>query len=233
MAKPDTSATEASAGGAQRNGQLTKGPADDAVEKLLAAGSALLSEQGADGFTLREVSKRSGVSYGSLHWRFENKEALLNAVHDRINQQVLRNIDAFDHSEPSQDLNIFQATERAVRGVAAILEEEPALLRALNLHSTTDSQLTARVAGSVHRGGEAFGRALVPHLTANGDPSPEITAAAIFTIVSGSLIARLTWPEYQTESEMTWERLVDDLCRMSVAFLQESLPVSTAVPGAI
>lgn len=199
---------------------------DEALEKLLAAGSELLIERGADGFTLREVSSRAGVSYGSMHWRFDNKEALLNAVHDRLNQRLLKHLESFDRSEPWQDLDVFQATERAVRRIAAAYEEDPALLRALSLHSTIAPHLTARAARTVHRGGEAFRSVLAPPLAANGDPTPDVTADSIFTVIGGSMTARVTWPEYQTTPEMTWERLVDDLCVMAVAFVRASLPGS-------
>jgi len=225
MMSADTSASEALPETPAEIGEAVKSP-DEALEKLLAAGSELLVERGADGFSLREVSSRAGISYGSLHWRFENKEALLNAVHDRLNQRLLEHVESLDRSEPWQDLDVFQATERAVRHIAEVYEEDPALLRALSLHSTIAPHLTARAANTVHRGGEAFRSVLVPHLAANGDPSPEVTADSIFTVIGGSMTARVTWPEYQTAPEMTWQRLVDDLCVMAVAFVRESLPES-------
>jgi AcrR family transcriptional regulator len=52
----------------------------DLVTTLLAATTALVEERGVEGLSLREVSKRAGVSPGAPFRHFSTKKALLTAV---------------------------------------------------------------------------------------------------------------------------------------------------------
>src|SRR3954452_18184105 len=53
------------------------------LERVLQAGADLLREVGYEGFTLQEVSRRSGVSVGSIYARTASKEALILAIYER------------------------------------------------------------------------------------------------------------------------------------------------------
>ncbi|MEV4105087.1 TetR/AcrR family transcriptional regulator C-terminal domain-containing protein [Nonomuraea sp. NPDC049649] len=45
---------------------------------------ALLNSDGLDGLTMRKLGARLGVQAGGIYWHFTNKEALLDAMADRI-----------------------------------------------------------------------------------------------------------------------------------------------------
>src|SRR5215471_6700400 len=60
----------------------------ESLERVLDAGEKLLIEKGWDGFTVQEVSRRAGVSIGSIYARAPNKEALIFAVYDRTIARV-------------------------------------------------------------------------------------------------------------------------------------------------
>ena len=49
----------------------------NAQEKIFEVSANLLKEKGPDEFTLKELSKLTGVSVGSIYYRFESKETLL------------------------------------------------------------------------------------------------------------------------------------------------------------
>src|SRR3954469_71409 len=53
------------------------------LERVLVAGQRLLEEEGWEGFTVQEVSRRAKVSLGSIYARAPSKEALILAVYDR------------------------------------------------------------------------------------------------------------------------------------------------------
>src|SRR4051795_9056226 len=53
------------------------------LERVLDAGQKLLEEQGWEGFTVQEVSRRAKVSIGSIYARAPSKEALILAIYDR------------------------------------------------------------------------------------------------------------------------------------------------------
>src|SRR5262250_3942901 len=49
-------------------------------DRLLAAATALVTERGPQGFSLREVARRARVSEAAPYWHFASREALLAAV---------------------------------------------------------------------------------------------------------------------------------------------------------
>jgi TetR/AcrR family tetracycline transcriptional repressor len=50
---------------------------------------ALLDADGLDGLTMRKLGARLGVQAGGLYWHFTNKQALLEAMADRIVAEVV------------------------------------------------------------------------------------------------------------------------------------------------
>ena len=52
-------------------------------ERVIQAATALLEEDGYDGFTLAEVSKRANVSIGSIYARVKSKDDLFYVIQDR------------------------------------------------------------------------------------------------------------------------------------------------------
>ncbi|MER9346648.1 TetR/AcrR family transcriptional regulator [Mesorhizobium sp. M0227] len=53
------------------------------VERMLAAASALIAEQGSDAMRMGEVAERAGVSIGSLYQFFPDKRAIIWALAER------------------------------------------------------------------------------------------------------------------------------------------------------
>lgn len=51
---------------------------------VLDAAIALLDEVGLDGFSTRKLAARLGVRVGALYWHYPSKQALLDAMADRI-----------------------------------------------------------------------------------------------------------------------------------------------------
>jgi AcrR family transcriptional regulator len=57
------------------------------VERMLAAASALIAEQGSDAMRMGEVAERAGVSIGSLYQFFPDKRAIIWALAERYTVQ--------------------------------------------------------------------------------------------------------------------------------------------------
>src|SRR5437588_4164614 len=53
------------------------------VERMLAAASALIAEQGSDAMRMGEVAEKAGVSIGSLYQFFPDKRAIIWALAER------------------------------------------------------------------------------------------------------------------------------------------------------
>lgn len=58
------------------------------VERLLDATAATLAENGLEDTTTNHIAERAGVSIGSLYQYFPDKEALLDALMERVSEQV-------------------------------------------------------------------------------------------------------------------------------------------------
>lgn len=54
------------------------------VDAILDAAAALIAEVGYEEITLRAVAKRSGAAIGSIYHFFPDKEALVNALLERV-----------------------------------------------------------------------------------------------------------------------------------------------------
>ncbi|QPC90373.1 TetR/AcrR family transcriptional regulator [Mesorhizobium sp. INR15] len=57
------------------------------VERMLAAASALIAEQGSDAMRMGEVAERAGVSIGSLYQFFPDKRAIVWALAERYSAE--------------------------------------------------------------------------------------------------------------------------------------------------
>src|SRR5579884_2689085 len=67
----------------------------ESLERVLQAGLDLLVEEGFEGFTLQEVSRRAGVSIGSIYARVPSREALILALHGRVMDTMIEQEDEF------------------------------------------------------------------------------------------------------------------------------------------
>ncbi len=102
-----------------------------AYAKALRAATDLYAEHGGDSFTLKDVSVGSGVSIGSIYGRFENKDALVRALHrqeiQRINDRTSATLDK--DTAPAHDTLAARVTW-VVGTAAAVLCDHAPFLRA-------------------------------------------------------------------------------------------------------
>lgn len=99
------------------------------VDTILQATARVLAEYGYAGTNTNRIAETAGVSVGSLYQYFPNKNALIAALHDRHDKQMLALIDEVLDGNPAATLR-----ERVAAIVAALLRAhllEPALHRVL------------------------------------------------------------------------------------------------------
>jgi len=84
------------------------------VEAILEGAAHILERDGVAGYTTNAVAERAGVSIGSLYQYFPSKEALVAAVIDRHNQDVMRVVRAALADVAAQPV------EAAVRRLVAV-----------------------------------------------------------------------------------------------------------------
>jgi AcrR family transcriptional regulator len=193
--------------------------AEESWTRVLDAAAELLAERGWNGVTLAEVTKRAGVSNGSIYWRVGSKDALLTAIHERF----IAVLDA--ESAPYDDQGLWQrmqprdAIAQAVALHVDIVRRHRRLLRALVLHAATDPDASERGADAVRRAVRRFEAALAPVLERDGHPDPRAAARFAHRLVFGALITRITWPEQEVGRPLSWKAFEAQLTAAVRAYL--------------
>lgn len=62
----------------------TKEDAEKTKEMLLIAAEALFLEKGVAATSLEDIARYAGMTRGAVYWHFENKQALFDAMHERV-----------------------------------------------------------------------------------------------------------------------------------------------------
>lgn len=132
------------------------------VEKMLAAASDLIAEQGSDALKMNDVARRAGVSIGSLYQYFPDKSAIVHTLAERTFAECRRCIEeGLDAARTPEDLGDAFATlfeeyyalflaEPVIRDIrAAIMADRT--LQALELaDSRANGALLAAALARVH-----------------------------------------------------------------------------------
>ena len=63
-------------------------------EEILAAAKAVFASRGFHDTTIADVAKAAGISYGSVYWYFDSKDALFHALMDHQEQALRAHVEA-------------------------------------------------------------------------------------------------------------------------------------------
>ncbi len=135
---------------AQGNRAPRQKRAQDSLARMLSATETLLATRGVEGFTLVEVSRVGRVSIGSIYFRFESKEALIRAVHERVMTRmeedhinlVARARQRADGAKPRRRIVVL------IEEMADFLRKYADIMHPLMLSARGDLQVQARGAES-------------------------------------------------------------------------------------
>ena len=64
------------------------------MNRILQSSTALIAEQSYDDVTIAEIAERAQISIGGFYSRFQNKEALLGVLQERLGQETQNRINA-------------------------------------------------------------------------------------------------------------------------------------------
>lgn len=92
----------------------TDGRVDERRRAVLDAAAALLDERAGDGFSMREVAERAGVSAGAVYQWFSGKAEILAVLHN------VRFEEELDRVAGLPDLDFEATTADVIRGMATI-----------------------------------------------------------------------------------------------------------------
>jgi len=179
-------------------GRRARPPGEDAREHLLDAATALLSARGVANTTIAQIAAAAGVTSAMVHYWFETRERLLDAV---VDERVARAIhEVWDAVDPAADAPLGQA-QGIVKRMFDVTEQMP-WLASLWLHEIVGEGglLRGRALKHVPRKTvEAFGRSIARGM-ARGELNARIDPQLLFT----SILALVMLPQAAVK---IWQRL--------------------------
>ena len=101
------------------------------LERIYAVAEALFEAQGFENTTLRQVAAGVPCSMGTIYDRFEGKDALLLAMHERLRLRLLQALPMLVPSERLRHLDLSRWLQLAVQGACASITGHLGLRRAV------------------------------------------------------------------------------------------------------
>jgi AcrR family transcriptional regulator len=195
-------------------------------DRVIDAATQILAERGFTGLTLTQVSRQSRVSIGSIYCRVDSKEDLVRAVQARALKEMDHEFAMLVNRVRRKSLPLRALVPTMVRELALYLRRHAALLRAFMQQATYDSVVETVGKKSFQQNALDFKLILLDRQGEFRHPDPEHAAAMCFTVVYGCL-ARFLGLGAPGEDEGEWNRLIEDLGLMSLAFLVVDLKQAT------
>lgn len=191
----------------------------EAYARVLQAGREILEEHGFPGFTVQAVSKRAGVSVGSIYLRAPSREALLLAIH-------AQEMERMDHEEVwLASTSIAPGGARAhiqeiVTKTSAQMLANAAILRAFMRRGPEDPEIFVRGRAGSQRVAERFEAALLLCRDDIRHPAPETAADFAFRMLYSMTSRRITHgSDFESTRPLSDEEFVAELARAIADYL--------------
>jgi AcrR family transcriptional regulator len=189
-------------------------------ERVLVAGAALLEEEGYDGFTLAAVSSRAKVSIGSIYARVKSKDDLFYVIQDRFMAESEAMPGFATAPESHADLPTKELIVQIVHDVGSTFQANSRLLRVFMHRGIVDPVVAERSSRSVSGFAAGFEGLLLTRRDEIVQQDPELAVDVAFRIAWGTLARQIMyWPTFESEHRIEWDRLVDELGKVLVAYL--------------
>ncbi|MFJ9130309.1 TetR/AcrR family transcriptional regulator [Streptomyces sp. NPDC102340] len=181
----------------------------------------LLAEKGYAGFALTEVSRRSGVSVGSIYTRVDGKDDLLRAAQIRFQERMLAEHQALTDADRWVGSGLGDMLPCLIEELARLLERQGPALGAFQQRGAVDPEVAKVGKASYFDLRDRFVGLLLSRSDEVRHPDPERAVGSCFTTVYAALARGLALDVATEAAEGTdMSTLVADLGAMTLAFLR-------------
>jgi AcrR family transcriptional regulator len=188
-------------------------------ERVLQAATSLLEEDGFDGFTLAEVSKRAGVSIGSIYARVKSKDDLFYVIQDRYMTRT-EDRPRLRDPDPWNALSPHEVVIELVREFGEIFHQNERLLRVFMHRGIVDPVVAARSSASVSRFHDEAEAILLARRDAIVHPDPALAIDVAFRMAWGTLARQIMYgPTFESHRVIAWDTLVAEVGSACAAYL--------------
>jgi AcrR family transcriptional regulator len=189
---------------------------------VLASAEELFAEAGEVGFTIPEVSRRAGVSVGTIYRRFATKEDLLIAVMGRVGRDEDSNVFAAWETEDWARVETRAMIDRLVHDMSRTWRDRAPLMRAIMARrlQREDDRLFEQGLQVVKHQAALFTRAVLSHSgdIVHAEPAEAIDFA--YRLITGMCARWAIDPiERQAPEPMPWDAMLDHLADSVHAYL--------------
>jgi len=179
-------------------------------DALLGAAVSLLAERGIAAATLADVAERAGVSKGALTHHFDAKDALLDAVLERVGASLAGALTAvWDPTTPP-----FPRLRKALAGATSLADDRPTELRvfaALAAEGTRDARLGVAARRHLDALEATFAQGLtftLDELGVRSRVAPESVARTLVAAALGAALRPGAAPTDVNEVRRLWEAAI-------------------------
>lgn len=193
----------------------------ESLERLLDGGFAVLQEQGFEGFTLQEVSRRTGVSIGSIYARVPNREALILAIYERAmswtEEEEAHQIElarSLEGREPRERIEVLVAAE-----LRTMLSHADTL-RVFMRQAPFNPEMWERAAEKSQQNGSAFREGILTVRDHIDHPDPELAVDMAWRMIYCTAARRITHgARFESRRPVSEQQLVAELSRAVAKYL--------------
>jgi AcrR family transcriptional regulator len=191
----------------------------ESLERVLSAGFEVLKEQGFDGFTLHEVSRRAGVSIGSIYSRVPSREALIMAIYERVMEWSDERA-AIERDASRYDLAPRERIELLVQDMATAMLGHADTLRVFMRQAPLNQEVWNRGSEKSKATAAIFSEAVLERREDIRHPNPEAAVDMAWRMVY-TLVAR--WithgPNFESGRPLSEEEMVREVGRAVADYL--------------
>jgi AcrR family transcriptional regulator len=185
----------------------------ESYRRMLDAAEAVMEEKSFDEATVGEIVERAGLTVGAFYARFEDKNALLACLEDRLREEMNAHADAVDDTEWARE-PIGRTLRPFVRRLVRVYQRRRAVARALVLRSRSDPALRARLEKLNRRNLSKVSRFLearVPRRSREQAANVEFALLAMRCVLRETVLFREAYPGRRPPTE---DELTDQLTRL-------------------
>ncbi len=179
----------------------------ESYRRMLDAAEAVMEEKSFDEATIVEIVERAGLTVGAFYARFEDKNALLACLEERLRAEMNAHADAVDDGRWGRE-PLGRTLGPFVRGLVRLYHRRRAVARALVLRSRSDPALRARLDRINHRNLRKVATFLAARVTPGDSSEAAAVEFALFAmrcVLREAVLFRETFPGRKplTEDELT------------------------------
>lgn len=195
-------------------------------ERILATAERLLRTSGTGQLTLATVSRTAGVSVGGIYRRFKDREALIRAVQERLNQQMSDEYRALEREVIAQTDSLETRVAMLVAALANHLRRHIPLIKAVVEASRSDPVVAARGREVFRTHLKRFSALVLEFRRAIAHPDPDLATRFCFSNVYELVASHFGVGGRTADTHERWSILVANLQRLCIAFL--TMPAANA-----